>query len=89
MTPPGAVVARIDSLPPGSCHGLAGSRRYLLSKSAFAGGRAVKIVAEEQGGSDYISCNLYRLARGPRLYPCEMPAEKVVAFLLAFRPEAQ
>tara|TARA_R100001369_G_scaffold2421_3_gene8042 strand:+ start:2301 stop:2441 length:141 start_codon:yes stop_codon:yes gene_type:complete len=39
------------------------------------------LVAEELGGSDYISLNLYALASGTRLYPCEMPAAKVTAFI--------
>ena len=30
----------------------------------------------------------YRLASGARLKPCEMPAEKVIAFVLALRPDA-
>jgi hypothetical protein len=40
-------------------------------------------VAEELGGGDYISLNLYLTARGARLRPCEMPAAKVVDFVLA------
>jgi len=43
-------------------------------------------VAEERGGGDYISLNLYRTASGALLRPCEMPEAKVVAFVLALRP---
>jgi hypothetical protein len=47
----------------------------------------VKLVAEELGGSGYISLNWYDLASGPRLKPCEMPAAKVIGFVLALVPE--
>tara|TARA_R110002072_G_scaffold30387_10_gene94999 strand:+ start:1695 stop:1844 length:150 start_codon:yes stop_codon:yes gene_type:complete len=39
------------------------------------------------GGSDYISLNFYGLTAEPGLYPCEMPAEKVIAFLRSYIPE--
>lgn len=44
-------------------------------------------MAEELAGPDYISLNLYKLADGPRLRPCEMSEDKVICFVLAFRPE--
>jgi len=44
-------------------------------------------VAQELGGPDYVSLNLYTLKDGPRLYPCEMPAEKVISFLRGYRPD--
>ena len=56
-------------------------RRYVWSKSTFNSGKSWKLVAEELGGSDYISLNFYALASGARLYPCEMPAAKVIAFV--------
>ena len=30
---------------------------------------------------------LYNLQSGARLYPCEMPADKVIAFVTAFRAD--
>ncbi|EDZ45821.1 conserved hypothetical protein [Rhodobacterales bacterium Y4I] len=42
-------------------------------------------MARELGGGDYISLNLYRLASGARLKPCEMPADKVIRFVLALK----
>jgi hypothetical protein len=53
----------------------------------MAGGSSAKLVAEELGGRDYISLNLYRLRSGARLKPCEMPREKVVDFVTGLRPE--
>ena len=58
-----------------------------MVRQAFAGGRAEKLVAEELGGADYVSLNLYRLGSGARLKPCEMPEEKVVRFVLELVPE--
>ncbi|WP_415405305.1 hypothetical protein [Tateyamaria sp. SN3-11] len=62
-------------------------RRYVVTKSAYAGGKSIKLVSEELGGTDYISLNWYDLAAGKRLKPCEMPAAKVTAFVLALVPD--
>ncbi|QBF33558.1 hypothetical protein CFI11_20420 [Thalassococcus sp. S3] len=67
--------------PSGTSEGQARGRRYHVSKSVFARGKSIKLVAHEIGGTDYISLNLYDLSAGPRLFPCEMPMEKVLAFL--------
>lgn len=53
-------------------------RRYGVTRTVSAGGRIEKIFAEELGGTDVISANLYL---GGRFRPCEMPTEKVLAFL--------
>jgi hypothetical protein len=55
-----------------------GGRRYGVTRTVSADGRIEKIFAEELGGADVISANLYL---GDRFRPCEMPAEKVVSFL--------
>ena len=55
MTPPDDVVARIKALPLGTIGGKAFGTRYILTRSQFSAGRAVKVVAEELGGTDYIS----------------------------------
>lgn len=44
-------------------------------------------MAEELGGTDYISLNLYHLQSGAHLFPYEMSRHKVIAFVLAFRPD--
>jgi hypothetical protein len=57
-------------------------RRYGVSRTSRAGGRAVSVYAEELGGTDVISANVYLVGEGDeQLRPCEMPAEKVLAFL--------
>lgn len=71
-----------DALPLGRFTGLSGGRRYVVTRTDFSGGASQKLVAEELGGTDYISLNLYRLASGARLKPCEMPEAKVVEFVL-------
>lgn len=67
--------------PDGAHRGWSGGKSYTVVKSSLAGGRSVKLEARELGGSDYISMNLYLLNDSPRIFPCEMPLEKVVAFL--------
>lgn len=39
-------------------------------------------MAEELGGDDYISLNLYLPRSGALLRPCEMPEQKVIDFVL-------
>lgn len=82
-----AFTAAFDALPEGRFFGTFEGRRYVATKTGFAGGSAQKLVAEELGGRDYISLNLYRLTNGPVLKPCEMPEEKVLRFVLGLEPE--
>ncbi|MBB6628302.1 peptide methionine sulfoxide reductase [Nocardioides sp. KIGAM211] len=56
-------------------------RRYGVTRSSAAGGRSIGVYAEELGGTDVVSTNVYLTSSGPQLRPCEMPAEKVLAFL--------
>nr|WP_254796965.1 hypothetical protein [Sulfitobacter albidus] len=74
-------------IPLGTSFGSYNHRRYTATRSSFSGGRAHKLVAEALDGSDYISLNLYDLSAGAQLAPCEMPAEKVIAFVLGYAPE--
>ena len=83
MKAPPAFLHAFDSLPTGGYGGSYGGRRYRITKSVMASGRSQKLEAEELGGNDYVSLNLYRLADGTALLkPCEMPAEKVIGFVL-------
>lgn len=77
-----------DSLPMGGYGATAYGRRYRVTKSTYSSGRSQKLEAEELGGSDYVSLNLYRLAGGEALLkPCEMPVEKVRDFVLTVVPD--
>ncbi|WP_264211028.1 hypothetical protein [Leisingera thetidis] len=80
-----AFLAAFDALPLGAFTGRAGGRKYTVTRQNLAAGKAQKLVARELGGSDCISLNLYRLASGARLKPCEMPADKVIRFVLALK----
>ncbi|WP_299546704.1 hypothetical protein [uncultured Tateyamaria sp.] len=71
----------LAALPDGTFFGTVGGRRYVATKSLFAGGKSVKLVAEELGGTDYISLNWYDIGPGGRLKPCEMPEAKVRSFV--------
>jgi hypothetical protein len=81
-------LAAFDALPFGTVMGTAYGRRYVVVKSGFSGGASQKLVAEELGGTDYISLNLYRTRNGALLRPCEMPEAKGIAFVLDLRIDA-
>lgn len=78
-----AFLAAFDALPVGGYGASFGGNRYRVTKTVMATGRSQKLVAEELGGKDYISFNLYRLSGGTALLkPCEMPEDKVIDFVL-------
>ncbi len=78
-----AFVRAFDTLPEGGYGGTYEGKRYRITKTVMATGRSQKLEAEELGGNDYISFNLYRLTGGIALLkPCEMPEAKVVAFVM-------
>lgn len=87
MIAPPDVVAQIKKLQDRTWQGHAHGKKYLAQCSSYCAGRAVKLVAHELGGPDYISLNLYDLAKGAQLFPCEMPHDKVLDFVRAFRPQ--
>jgi hypothetical protein len=60
-------------------------RPYGLTRVDHVGGRSVSIYAEELGGPDVVSANVYRVSSGERLNACEMPDAKVLAFLRGWK----
>ena len=63
-------------------------RRYGVSNTSHAGGKSRKLYAEELGGTDFVSLNLYEPDHGdPALRPCEMPVAKVIDFVREAMPE--
>lgn len=84
---PAGFAEALRAIPAGTSTGHAVHRRYTATRSDFNGGKSIKLVAEALDGSDYISLNFYDLCSGGQLAPCEMPAEKVVAFVTAYQPE--
>ena len=84
MTADPAFITAFDALPTGGYAGTFHGNRYRITKRQMSNGRSQKLEAEELGGPDYISFNLYRLASGQALLkPCEIPVDKVVEFVLA------
>jgi hypothetical protein len=76
-----SVADLLDGVPDGWSVAVYAGRRYGVTKTPHAGGRSVSVYAEELGGPDVISANLYLTGAGEAFRPCEMPAEKVLAFL--------
>ena len=56
------------------------NQRYLLTKSTHLNGQLIKLYAKELGGNNFISLNYY--TKKQLLKPCEMPAKKVITFIL-------
>ena len=63
------LVATLLALPVDTFRGQSQGGRYVVTKTLFAGGRSIKLVGEELGGTDYISLNWYKLPSGGRLKP--------------------
>jgi len=64
-------------------------RTYGMRIDVSRDGKRRKLYAEELGGTDHISCNLYLLNdQAPLLKPCEMPEQKVLDFISGFRLRA-
>ena len=82
-----AFLDALDRLPRHYTEGLYQGRSYGTTVAEVAKGREIKLYAEELGGTDLVSFNLYRLSDGlTRLKPCEMTAEKVADFVLGYEP---
>jgi hypothetical protein len=77
---------QLARIPPGWTAVDFDGRRYGLTRVDRAAGRSVTIYAEELGGRDVVSANVYRTTAGVRLKSCEMPDAKVIAFLEGWRP---
>lgn len=78
MLPPPTVADLFRRVPEGWSVMTFAGRRYGVTRTRHAGGLSAKLYAEELGGTDVVSANLYG-ENGFR--PCEMPAAKVLAFL--------
>jgi peptide-methionine (S)-S-oxide reductase len=76
------VLKRIVQLPDGFSIMRYKGKKYGVTRTGFNAGKSYKIFAEELGGTDFISLNYYVLEAGNQLNPCEMPAEKIMDFLM-------
>lgn len=75
------ITALLDRVPEGWTRVEYDGRAYGLSRATRAGGRGVAVLAEELGGDDLVSANVFRTSAGDLLKPCEMPTAKVLDFL--------
>ena len=81
--------AAFEKLAEGYSEGAYKGRRFGLIVRRSEDGRRNSLFARELAGNDIVSFNLYRVTSGrTSLKPCEMSAEKVVAFVLDFRPDS-
>lgn len=82
--------ALFERLPEGWSEASYDGRRYGVTRTVRLGGRQQSVYAEELGGTDVISANLYLPEDGEEAFrPCEMPAAKVRAFLEAALPRQE
>ncbi len=82
-----ALLPYIQALPSGYSQVTFQDRTYRVVREDFNAGRSIKVLAEELGGTDFISFNFYRTSQAETLKPCEMPAQKVVSFLEGYELE--
>lgn len=75
----------IERVPEGWTRVTYEGRPYGLSRTTRIGGRVVTVTAEELGGSDLVSANVYRTSAADHLRACEMPDAKVLAFLRGWK----
>lgn len=81
-------LSKLARLPIGYSTGHHKSLRYVTTISKSQDGQRIKLYAEEAGGNDHISFNLYFLSSGePLLKPCEMTEQKVIDFVLGYDVE--
>lgn len=77
-----AFLTALEALPNGYFKATYNGAPYGVTVERLSGGRQIKLYAEALGGADHVSFNLYLPTSGKILLkPCEMPAEKVIAFV--------
>ena len=85
---PDDLATLVDRVPEGWTAVTYRGRPYGLRRASRADGRSIAVHAEELGGTDVVSTNVYRTSAGDVLRPCEMPAPVVLAFLAGWQPAA-
>ena len=78
----------LAAIPSGYGEGVYEGLRYGVTVRKSRDGKRTSLFARALAGGDVVSFNLYRLRSGEdSLRPCEMPAEKGVAFVLGYVPD--
>ncbi|HEY0240547.1 MAG TPA: peptide methionine sulfoxide reductase [Friedmanniella sp.] len=83
------VRALVDRVPAGWNEVDYDGRPWGLTRTDRAGGGTTTLYAEQLGGTDFVSANVWRTSTGDVLRPCEMPREVVLAFLRGWTPAAR
>lgn len=82
-----AFLKKFLAMQAGYSFGYYANRKYGISVSISPDGKRRKLYAEELGGNDHISFNLYLISGKPAiLKPCEMPEKKVMDFMSGMTP---
>ena len=79
--------ALVERVPVGWTEVAYAGRTWGLTRSDHAGGGTTTLYAEELGGPDAVSANVWRTRGGDVLRPCEMPAQVVLDFLRGWTRE--
>lgn len=81
-----SVADLLGRLPEGYSEVCYRGRRWSVTRTVQQGGRVEKLWAEELGGRDVVSANLYVASTGEQFRPCEMPESVVLEFLTGWTP---
>jgi hypothetical protein len=78
----------LAAIPSGYGEGVYKGLRYGVTLRKSRDGKRTSLFARALAGGDVVSFNFYRLRSGEdALRPCEMPVEKVIAFVLGYAPD--
>jgi hypothetical protein len=78
----------LAAMPSGYGEGIYQGLRYGVTVRRSRDAKRTSLFARALAGGDLVSFNLHRLRSGEGVVrPCEMPVEKVVAFVLGYVPE--
>lgn len=78
----------LAAIPNGYGEGLYEGLRYGVTVQKSLDGKRISLFARALAGGDLVSFNFYRLSSGEAsLRPCEIPVEKVVAFVRGYLPD--
>lgn len=80
------LVHLFDRVPDGVHEVWFDGARWTLEASTHADDRARAVTARRLADGAVVGANLYLLAAGPLLRPCEVPAERVITLLAECRP---
>lgn len=81
LCPPDWVYQKIVSISEGTSRATLENRLYIVTKTTSNGGQIIKFFAEEAGGRDYVSLNVYKTGERIHIKPCEQPISKSQIFL--------